>query len=95
MGVAAHVFDKAPPPPLLTQAFDFQSFGVNILDLPPGTVSGIRAASNAYGAMRGYTSAAGNTVEWTKRNPGAWSFVAEILQERLKQKKECRHAATS
>jgi len=85
MAVAAHVFDSDPPPPVLVKAWDYQSFGVDLLSLPAGELNALRLATNAHQALRGYTQASGHTVEWTNRNPSAWNLVSAIIEARRKE----------
>lgn len=85
MTVAAHVLDRQPAPPALSRAWDYERFGVNVLDLPPAHFYESRLAMNVYGALSGYVQAAGSTVQWTQRNPQAWNMVAKILEVRLQQ----------
>lgn len=85
--MAAHVFDKQPPPPVLSKAWDYQAYGVNVLDLPAGELPRLRLANNAHRALSGYKHAAGKTVPWSKANPEAWEFVASVLEARLNIRK--------
>jgi hypothetical protein len=87
MAVAGHVFDGEPAPPWLARAWDYQTFGINVLDLPAGELQACRLAQNAHRAMSGYKHAAGKTVPWSKANPEAWAFVASVLEERLRLRK--------
>lgn len=93
MSVAAHVFDKQPAPSFLSRAWDYQAYGVNLLELPAGELQAIRLANNAHRALSGYKHAAGKTVAWSKANPEAWAFVAEVLEQRLKERKASRDNA--
>lgn len=90
MAVAGHVFDKQPAPPYLSRAWDYQAYGVNVLELPPAELQAIRLASNAHRALSGYKHASGKTVAWSKANPEAWEFVAGVLEQRLKERKASR-----
>lgn len=90
MEVAGHVFDKMPAPPALVRAWDYQAYGVNVLDLPAGELATVRLAHNAHRAMSGYKHAAGKTVAWSKANPEAWAFVASVLETRLNLRKAQR-----
>lgn len=90
MAVAGHVFDRQPAPPWLSRAWDYQTYGVNVLDLPAGELQALRLASNAHRAMSGYKHSAGKTVQWSKANPEAWEFVATVLEQRLNERKQAR-----
>lgn len=90
MAVAAHVFDKQAAPPALARAWDYQAYGVNVLELPAGELQITRFANNAHRALSGYKHAAGKTVAWSKANPDAWEFVAGVLEQRLKERKAAR-----
>lgn len=94
MAVAAHVFDKEAAPPWLSRAWDYQAYGVNVLDLPAGELQAVRLASNAHKAMIGYKHNAGKTVPWSKANPEAWAFVASVLEARLKMRLVARGELT-
>lgn len=83
MAAAAVVFDKATPPPELSEAWLYQRWGLgNVLELPAGRIQKINAVLNVYNACNAYQSAGGRSVEWTKRNPAAWNLVSALIADR-------------
>ncbi len=82
MAVAAYVFDKAPAPPVLIKAWDYETYGVDVLALPIGELQAVKTAAYAHAALSGYKHATGRTVKWAEQNPEAWEFVAEVLAVR-------------
>lgn len=91
MAVAGYVFDKHPAPPELLRAWDYQAYGVNVLELPAGELPHVKLANNSYRAMAGYKHAgAGKTVAWSRANPDEWAFVASVLEVRLNTRKAQR-----
>lgn len=88
MAVADYVLGDEAPPPELIRAFDFKTWGVNILDLPPGEVRALSTAINSYENLAAYKRAAAQhkTSDWTRANPQAWEFVASIIAERRRRR---------
>lgn len=80
--MAAHCFDGAEPPPELQKAFDFKTWGVDLLSLPAGELNKVNNAMGAYNAINSYLNAKGRTAEWAKDNRRAWEFVAEVIKMR-------------
>lgn len=76
------MFDGHPPPPPLMRAWDYEHYGVDLMELPPGELPLIRTANNAYRALSSYKNASGNTAKWAEQNPDTWAWVAEVLAER-------------
>ena len=97
MAVAAHLFDKEQPPPQLVQALNMRAygiqeyFGVSARQLPAGKLMMMNTVLSYYDAIRGYNSASGQTVPWTKRNPQAWEMVARVLEARREEKQRERN----
>lgn len=90
MAVAFHVFDREPPPPALTRAWDYQEYGINLFELPAGELNEVRLAGNSFRALNSYKSAAGHTTKWAQANPQAWEFTAHILSALKKERKRLR-----
>ena len=82
--MADYILGDDPPPPELVRAFDYKTWGVNVLDLPPGEVRRVSTAMNTYENIAAYKSAAGRhrSSEWTAQNPQAWEFVSRVIAER-------------
>lgn len=89
MAVADYVLGDEPPPPELIRAFDYDTWGVDVLDLPPGEVRIASQAINTYKNLAAYKGAAGRnkTSEWTAQNPQAWDFVSGLIAERMKRRR--------
>lgn len=87
--MADYVLGNEPPPPELIRAFDYEQWGVNIMELPPGEIRAASQSINAYKNLAAYKQAAGSnrTSEWTAQNPQAWEFVSAIIAERMKRKR--------
>ena len=87
MAVADYVLGDEPPPPELVRAFDYKTWGVNVLDLPPGEARIASQAWNTYENLAAYKRAAGQhkTSEWTASNPQAWEFVSGLIAERMRR----------
>lgn len=90
--VGAYVYDGAPPPPVLLRAFDYRTFGVNVLDLPAGEVRAVSAAYNIYSAISAYRGAAAKhkAAEWAAANPDAYRTVSEVLRLHFRRQREQR-----
>jgi hypothetical protein len=85
MEVAAYVFDDEPPPPELSRALNYQSWGVvDIMNLPAGLLAKMNLCLNYYRALRMYKEAAASTgtVEFTKQHPHEWDLVTRVLNMR-------------
>jgi hypothetical protein len=85
MGVAAHVFDGAPPPPELKRALNYQSWGaVDVMMLPAGMLGKMNTALSIYRAISAYRQAAAQvkTVEFSKNNPREWEIASWVIAER-------------
>ena len=89
MAVGDYVFDGSPAPPELERAFDFKTWGVNVLDLPPGEVRAVTRAYNAYSHLSSYKSAAAahRAADWTAQNAQSWEFVSAVLAARMERKR--------
>lgn len=80
--MAAHCFDGDAAPPELRRAFDFKTWGVDLMNLPAGELDRANNALGAYNAINAYLNAKGNTAQWAKDNRRAWEFVAEVIKKR-------------
>ena len=86
MAVGDNVFDGQKPPPILYTALNYEKWGIgDIMQLPAGLLPRMNTVLSYYHAVRGYTSAAGNTSGWAKSNPQAWDLVAYIIEQRMER----------
>jgi hypothetical protein len=82
MAVADYVMRDDPPPPELSRALNYQSWGaVDIMALPAGMLGKMNTCLAYYRALSAYrkASAQKQTVEFTRQNPREWELVTRIL----------------
>ena len=85
MAVAGHVMDGDPPPPELTRALNYRSWGVaDVMNLPAGLLPRMNTVIAYHNALSGYKSAGLKKVPWIEKNPQAWDLVTRIMNERKK-----------
>lgn len=76
------MFDDSGPPPILSRAFNYRGWGVNLLELPADELHSLNTAWNTYRALGSFVSAGQDVVTWTRRNPKQWDFVSKIIRWR-------------
>ena len=86
MAVAGYVMDGDPPPPELTRALNYRSWGVaDVMMLPAGLLPKMNTTIAYYKALSGYKSAGLKKVPWIEQNPEGWELVTRIMAERRKR----------
>ena len=88
MAVGAYVMRDAPPPPELTTALNYRSWGIgDIMTLPAGMLPRMNTVLSYHDAMVSYNRAKSQhqVKEWGKANPQAWNLVSWYLAERMKR----------
>jgi hypothetical protein len=87
MGVAAYVWDDEPPPPELSRALNYRSWGVaDVMMLPAGMLPRMNTALSYYDAIQASKSAGNKLTEWANSNPQAWDLVTRVMKWRKEQK---------
>ena len=75
--------DDEPPPPELVRAFDYQAWGVNVMELPPGELRSVSLARNLYHALNGWHHAKERS-KWQEQNAEAWQkVVSPVIAARI------------
>jgi len=78
--VAEYVFENGPPPPVLSRAFSFKGWGVNILDIRAEWMRPMNAAYNLHRVLSDYRNAAPRAAAWANKHPDAYAVVSGVLQ---------------
>lgn len=88
MAVAAYVLDDEPPPPELSRALNYRSWGVaDVMMLPAGLLPKMNTVLAYYNALASYKSSGLKKVPWIEKNPQAWDLVTRILNWRKAEHK--------
>ena len=88
MAVAGYVLDDDQPPPVLTRALNYRSWGVaDVMMLPAGLLPRMNTALAYYDALASYLSAGMEKVPWIEKNPDSWDLVTRVLNWRKMEHK--------
>ena len=86
MAVAGYVMDNDPPPPELSRALNYRSWGVaDVMNLPAGMLPRMNTALAYHSALVSYRSATWPKNPWIENNPEAWEIVTRVLNWRKEE----------
>jgi hypothetical protein len=88
MAVAGYVLDDDQPPPELTRALNYRSWGVaDVMMLPAGMLPRMNTSLAYYNALVSYRSAPFPKNPWIEKNPDDWDLVTRVLNWRIEEHK--------
>lgn len=86
MAVGAYVWDDAPPPPELSRALNYQSWGIaDVMNLPAGLLPRMNTTIAYYNALAGHRKAGIWKTKWIENNPDAWDLVTRMMNWRREE----------
>lgn len=87
MAVAAYIWDDEPPPPELSRALNYRSWGVaDVYKLPAGLLPRMNTVLAYHDAIQASKRAGNKLAEWGKDNPQAWDLVTRVLNWRKEER---------